>query len=101
MTDISDTDDEYNGGNGSDSHDAPDSPRKATTGIGDTEQSDSDTALDDNSGGSIKELGHEEELLVMVSLTVPDFPSKRARVCTLIPCILSEASRTAESWPDP
>ena len=101
MTDIGDTDHEYDGGKGSGDHDTPDSPHKTTAGIGDTEESYGDAALDGDGAGGVEELGDEEELLVRVSFTVPDFQSKRARVRTLVPCMISPVFRAAASWPAP
>ena len=101
MTDIGDTNHEYDGGKGSGDHDAPDSPHKATAGIGDTDESYGDAALDDDGAGGVEELGDEEELLVMVSFPVPDFQFEGARARTLVPCMISLVSRVAASWPDP
>lgn len=101
MTDIGDTDYEYDSGKGSGDHDAPDSPHKATARVGDTEESYGDAALDGDGAGGVEELGNEEELWVMISFTVPDFQSETARVRTLVPCMISLVFRTAASWPDP
>ena len=101
MTDIGDTDYENDGRKGSGDHDTPDSPHKATVGVGDTEESYSDAALDGDGAGGVEELGDEEELLVMVSFTVPNLQLKRARVRTLVPCIISLVFKAAASWPDP
>src|SRR5579859_4316444 len=65
MTDIGDSDYEYDGGNGSGDHDTPDCPHKATAGVSDTEESYGDAAFDDDGAGGVEELGDEEELLAI------------------------------------
>lgn len=67
MTYIGNANDEDDGGNGGGRHDAPNCPHKATARVGDTEEGNSNAALNEYSGRSIKELSNKEELLVMVS----------------------------------
>ena len=101
MTDIGDTDYEYDGGYNGSEYYTPDSPRKATARFSDAEKSYSNAAFNSNSARSVEELSNEEELLVIVSLIGPDFQWKRARVRTLVPRMISLVFRTAASWPDP
>lgn len=62
MTDIGDSDYEYNGGNGGGGYDNPDHIHKATAAVGDTKESYGNAALDKDSTSSVEELGDKEEL---------------------------------------
>ncbi len=83
MTDIGNTDDEYDGGNGSGGHDGPDRPFKEAAGAGDTEESHGDAALDNGGAGGVKELGDEEELWVAVSFALIDFQIEEGEITHL------------------
>lgn len=66
MADIGNTYHEYDGRKGSGSHDAVYRPRKSTTRISDTDESDGDAAFDNNGSGSVEKLSDEEELSAIV-----------------------------------
>lgn len=103
MADIGHTDYEYDGGNGSGDHDAPETPYESKIRIGDAEECYGNTTLDEDGAGGVEEFGDEKELLVMVRLAMSDFQSTRAggRIRTLVPDTISLAFRAAASWPDP
>jgi hypothetical protein len=62
MANIGDSNYENDGRNERGNHDGPDSPHKLTAGICNTEQSDSNTALDCNRAGGIEKFGYKEKL---------------------------------------
>lgn len=62
MADIGNTSNEDDSGDGRGGHNNPKCPGKATAGIGNSEQCNGDAALDEGGGGSVEELGDEEEL---------------------------------------
>jgi hypothetical protein len=100
MADIGYTDYEYDSRDCCGNHDTPDSPCEATARVGDTEESYSNAALDNDSAGGIEELSNEEELSGD-QFTEANLQSKSARLPTLVPCIISLGFSAAASWPDP
>lgn len=97
MANIGNADYEYDGGNSRGENDGPDGPLITTAGIGNPVKSDGDAALDEDGARGVKVLGDEKVLLSRISFTSFELLSKKERVGTLVPCIISLLDRWTAS----
>lgn len=78
MTDVGDTDHEYDCGQATGDNDTPDRPLKVATALRDTDKSYCYAAFNEHNAGGVEELGNEEELLMMCQFHCARFSLSRS-----------------------